>query len=120
MYTIPFILLSVIIVVIGQIFVKKGLNSLGDIDFSSGIISSYMNIFLCPWVVLGVLVYSLGILLWLYVLTKVDLSYAYPFLGLTFVFVTLGSRWFLGEPISFIRWIGVLTIFFGVMLISKS
>jgi drug/metabolite transporter (DMT)-like permease len=120
MYTTLSIIISVIIVVAGQVLIKRGLNDFCDLDFSSGLVVAYMKIFLSPFVILGIALYFIAVLFWLYALSKLDLSYAYPFLALTYVLVALASLFFLHEHISILRWIGILAIFFGVILISRS
>ena len=47
-----------------------------------------------------------------------DLSYIYPFTGLSFVLAALVSYFFLGEAVSINRWIGVAVICLGVYLVS--
>lgn len=120
MSSIPFILIAVIIGVIGQLFLKAGLNALGAIDFSKGLMTSYTKIFLSPLVLLGIFIYLISVVFWLYVLSKVDLSFAYPFLAISYVLIILASQWFLGENVSFLRWTGVLVICFGVFIVSRS
>jgi drug/metabolite transporter (DMT)-like permease len=113
------ILISVIVVVAGQVCIKKGLNSLEDIDFASSILLAYLKIFLSPFVVLGISLYIIGVFFWLYALSKVDLSYAYPFTALSYVLVAFLSSFLLGEQISAIRWTGIIGICLGVLLISR-
>lgn len=120
MSTIPHILAAVILAVGGQMFVKIGLKSLGDIDLSGGLIPFYLKILLSPFVILGSLIYTCSIFFWWYALSKTDLSFAYPFLALGYVLILIFSRLFLGESIPLLRWIGVLVICLGVFLISKS
>ena len=114
------ILIGVLFTATGQIFIKKALNSLGNGDPSIGIFAFYLKVFLSPLVVLGAFLYFISIFFWLYALSKVDLSFAYPFISLSFVVILLFSFWFLGEAISLLRWIGVFIICFGVFLISRS
>lgn len=120
MKAISMIFIAVILAVIGQIFVKLGLNSLEPIDFSSGLIQTYSRIFLTPFVLVGSFVYFLSIFFWIYSLTKVDLSFAFPFLALSYVLIAVASLVFLGEEISMLRWLGMIIICFGVYLVSKS
>lgn len=120
MFTILSLLISMSLGVIGQLFIKKGLNELGNLNFSSGLVSSYGKIFLSPFVILGLLVYFLGVFFWLYGLSKVDLSFAYPFASVSFILVLLVSWLFLGESVSLLRWAGVAAICLGVFLISRS
>jgi len=114
------LIISMSLGVAGQLFIKKGLNMLGNINFGSGIISSYSRIFFSPFVIIGISVYFLGVFFWLYALSKVDLSFAYPFISLSYVLVVFSSWWLLGESISFLRWAGVVVICLGVFLISRS
>lgn len=118
--TILFILLSVFLTATGQVFIKRGLNSLGNVDLTGGILSFYIRVFLSPPVLLGSLLYLISVFSWLYALSKVDLSFAYPFISLSYVLVLFFSWWFLGETVSLLRWAGIFIISFGVFLISRS
>lgn len=120
MFTAFSIAMSIFAVVAGQVLIKKGLNSLGGIDYASGVVAAYLKMFLCPYVIGGVILYGTGVVFWVYVLSKLDLSYAYPFLALTYIFVALSSAWFLHEQITLIRWIGIVTICIGVFLITRT
>ena len=59
-------------------------------------------------------------LAWIAVLSRLDLSVAYPFLALNFVLVTLVARFFLGESVPPLRWLGILVIIGGILLVAKS
>lgn len=69
------------------------------------------------WVFCGLAVYALGTACWILCLSYLDLSYAYPFTGLTYVLV-VGASWLLfDESVSLQRFVGVLAICLGVTLI---
>jgi multidrug transporter EmrE-like cation transporter len=69
------------------------------------------------WVISGLAVYGIGTAFWMLCLIHLDLSYAYPFTGLTYVLM-LGISWFLfDDRISLQRLMGVLLICLGVALI---
>lgn len=72
------------------------------------------------YVLAGLCLYVLGMLVWLAVLTNIDVSKAYPFVGLGFIFTMVLAYFILGEQISLIRIIGVIQIIIGVMLVSRS
>jgi multidrug transporter EmrE-like cation transporter len=114
------IVIAIVIGVVGQIFIKKALNSMTGLDFSGNALSTYMRIFSSPYVIIGVVTYVLSILFWVYGLTKVDLSYAYPFLAISYILVIIGSWYFLGETITALRIIGVSIICFGVIIVANS
>ena len=120
MIAIVCILISIAMGAGGQIFIKKGLNNIGIIDFSNGFITAYMKIFYSPLILFGLVIYALGVFFWLYGLSKVDLSFAFPFVSLSYLMVFVLSWWFLGENISLIRWSGMIIICFGVFVVGRS
>ena len=73
------------------------------------------------WQVLGGLaLYALGAILWLLVLARSDVSFAYPFVALGFI-ITMVLGWaILGESLGAARLIGTLLIVAGVSLVSSS
>ena len=56
---------------------------------------------------------------WMAAMTKLNLSYAYPFMGLTFVLVLVLSGVFFGEPMNWQKTVGVLLIMGGIALSSQ-
>lgn len=74
-----------------------------------------MNVF----VVSGLTLYALGAVLWLGVLARIDLSLAYPFVALGFIFTMVLSVLFLGEHITAPRLIGTVIIGFGVVVLTR-
>ncbi len=70
------------------------------------------------WVGLGTFVASAAV--WLLVLSRVALSFAYPFVSLTYVIIVLFDRLALHEPVSALRWGGVALIVAGILLVSRT
>ena len=54
------------------------------------------------------------------VLAQLDLSIAYPLSALTFITTTCLSLWLLRESVTPTRWIGVLLILAGAVLLGSS
>lgn len=71
------------------------------------------------YVFAGFLLYGLGAVVWLGVLSKWDVSKAYPLVGLGFVF-TLAIGFMLGEQVTPPRAVGVALICAGVFLVGRS
>ena len=69
-----------------------------------------------PFVLLGLALYGVGTILWLFALKQLDLSLAYPFVGMSFLFVLVFSIAFLQEPFSLNRFVGTIVIVFGISL----
>lgn len=114
------ILLSVASGVTGQTVIKLGVSHPGALDATGNLFSLIALILRSPLVLLGLLLYGIGALAWIAVLARLDLSLAYPFLALNFVLVTVASRLFLGEAVPVLRWLGVLVICSGILLVARS
>ncbi len=111
------VIVSVVLGVLGQLFMKMGMTQLGDLG-SPGIMVIFQIVFQ-PWVFAGLLSYGIAMLVWVAVLANLDLSYAYPLLSSGYVLVAFGSWWMFGDQISLIRWSGILVISLGVGLAAK-
>jgi len=66
----------------------------------------------------GVTLYSIGTLLFIPALKGGDLSILYPFVSLTYVWVSLLSVKFLGERMNNLKWAGIGLIIIGVSFIG--
>ena len=86
---IPLILFTVLTNFLSQIMLKKGMTqiAMGSLD-TSNIVKAVPTIVFNFFVMGGLLVMVISMASHLLVLSKVDISYAYPFLGLSFVLVT--------------------------------
>jgi drug/metabolite transporter (DMT)-like permease len=113
------ILGSVAIGVIGQLLLKTAMTRVGPLGLRNGqAVGTAFAIALNPGVWLGFGLYGFSMLLWLAGLSQVELGYAFPFLSLSYVFILLGSRIWLGEEIGTLRLIGVLSICAGVSIVA--
>ena len=74
------------------------------------------NIYL--WI--SAICYMMSIVLWLVVLSKTDVSYAYPFLSIGYVLSVIVGYFAFHEAVTSIRVIGIAVICVGVVLISRS
>lgn len=115
------ILFSISIAVAGQILLKIGINHIGIVDFSGleALKQLFFGVIKSPLVISGLFLYVISAAIWLVVLSAVDLSFAYPFIGLTYVMVLILSRFILKEDVNLIRWAGALIITIGVIVISR-
>jgi multidrug transporter EmrE-like cation transporter len=77
------------------------------------------QIFVNKYIFLGLTCYGASMLFWLYVLTKVDVSRAYPFVGLGFIGTMLFAYYFLNEPITAQKIVGTFLVVSGVVLLAR-
>jgi drug/metabolite transporter (DMT)-like permease len=118
---ITYILVSVILGAVGQLLLKKGMSSMGPLGISfDGLGGLLWKIGTNPYVVSGLFIYVLGTLFWLVALSRVELSFAYPFASLSYLVMLAASWGLFHEDISLLRWIGTMVIVIGVLLISRS
>ena len=82
-------------------------------------IMDIIRLFFSPVVFCALCLYAATTGLWLYILSRVPLSFAYPIQALAFPLVLLASMLIFKESISVTRWIGVLVIVCGVMIATR-
>ena len=73
-----------------------------------------------PMVFVGLGLYGLGAVLWLFVLGRAPLSLAYPFVGLGFILTMAAGALLLQEQVSATRIAGTLCIALGCVLVARS
>lgn len=114
------ILLCVFLGSAGQLALKHGMNSVGRFGGDTPLIDAFIRAFKSPFVVGGFLCYGLSSLIWLIILSRVPLSWAYPMIAMGYVVVVILSRVLLNEHVSATRLVGTLVICAGVILVSRS
>lgn len=116
----PLISLAIVLAIIGQVLLKLGVQESKALDniTVSKLIQTYSKILFNPRIILGILLYVFSLFIWLYLLSKVELSFAYPFLGMTFIIMAAVSQFVFGEKVSAFRWSGSLIIFLGIFVSS--
>ena len=81
-------------------------------------IATAVSVAFRPGVIGGLICYGLSVLSWIYVLSKTEVSHAYPFLGVGFVVVTVAACLFLGEEFTVRKIVGTLVIAVGVVVLA--
>lgn len=118
---IPLILAVVTTNAISQMLLKKGMNTIGNFEFSGNSLWSTLPVVaLNPYVIggLAVLVFSMG--LHLMALSRVELSFAYPFLSISYILVLIAGYVWFGETVNMSRVIGVGFICVGTFFVARS
>ena len=118
---IPLILFTVLTNFSSQIMLKHGMSSMNRLELSPAtLLPTIFSVVFDPWVFAGLLMMVISMGSHLFVLSRVEISFAYPFLGLSFVLITLWGFFILGEEVNVWRLSGVLLICAGVVLVAKS
>lgn len=111
------LLLAIFMTTAGEMLTKAGLNRVGEFSFRWEVIwRTFTN-----WMVLLGFALILGAaILWLVVISRVNLSLAYPILALGYVVTVIASWLLLSEPLTWQKLVGSLVICAGVALVSWS
>jgi len=116
------ILVSVGMSALAQMLLKLGMTAPGVTTAiaGGGTVPIAVAIATSPQVIGGLSLYGLGAVLWLFVLTRADLSAAYPFVGLGFVLTMLIGAFVFHEQVGTMRIAGTLLILLGCVLVARS
>ena len=113
------IIVSTILGTLGQISLKYGMKNVDTYGLTlQKLLKVIISSFFQPFVLLGISLYVISMAIWLLVLSRVELSYARPLVGIGFILVVLFSWIFLHEQISVIRTVGVFLIAAGVFCVQ--
>jgi multidrug transporter EmrE-like cation transporter len=117
----PLILFTVTTNALAQILLKKGMLAVGTFTFSGDTaLATILRIAFQPFVIAGMLTFVISMASHLIVLSRVDLSFAYPFLSLAYVIVGIYSYFIFGENVNIYRATGIALICLGTLLIARS
>jgi drug/metabolite transporter (DMT)-like permease len=115
------IIMTDVIESFAELFWKKGTLSTGIDDVTFTNFFEFMGKLLgSSGFLAGAGLYVINFFLWITVLSKVDLSVAFPTGSTSYIIVALLSMVFLGEQISLYRWSGIFLIIIGIWFISRS
>jgi drug/metabolite transporter (DMT)-like permease len=106
----------------GIILLKKGMNQIGTVNSvtAAEIFRLVKSGAASPQILLGVFFQALFFACLLILMSKSDISFLWPLTALSFVFATFAAIIFLGEHVSWARWIGIILIVIGAGFISYS
>jgi multidrug transporter EmrE-like cation transporter len=115
-----FVFFTIFAAVYSQLIVKWRVGEAGPLPSTLGERVKFVAALLCdPWIITGILATFLSGVSWMIAMTKVELSYAYPFIGLVFVLILISSSIFFHEAITTSKIIGVVLVIVGILVVSR-
>ena len=119
--TIGLILVAVTLAAIAQVTLKAGMNHVTDANGGQLALNgdSLKQIASQVWVWAGLIIFAFSAVLWLFALSRANLSFAYPFAALGYVIIVIASILFLNEHVQPLTWVGVVLIVVGILLIAQ-
>lgn len=125
MVNVLLLVLSIGLAVAGQISMKTGMQKVvkesGELEFSDfkqpvELVKKVGSSF---WAVFGIVLYAVSAVFWIFVLSRIDLSVAYPLVAFGYVVVVFYSWLVFKEEVKWFTWIGLVFIVIGVVIAGQ-
>jgi drug/metabolite transporter (DMT)-like permease len=119
---IAWIIACVLLTTAGQIALKVGASSpalVGLLD-AGNYLAFAARTASTPMILIGLLLYAMSTVLWVFILARADLSYAYPLVSMGFVLTAVYGHYALQESLTMTRVAGIALIVVGVIFVSRS
>jgi multidrug transporter EmrE-like cation transporter len=115
------LLLGVMLNASAQLLLKAGMNRIGEFEFHlSNIVPIGLQIASNFPIMVGITAYVISVLVWLMVLSRVDVSVAYPMVSLGYLINAIAAYYLFAEPLSSLRISGIFIILLGVVMVARS
>lgn len=115
------ILLGVLLNASAQLLLKAGMSQIGHFEFSmANAFPIGLKVMANPPIITGLFFYVMSVVVWLLVLSRVQVSFAYPMLSIGYVVNAVAAFYLFGEPLTSLRIAGIFIIIAGVYLVAQS
>lgn len=115
------ILTSVLLAALAQLTLKHGMNQVTDASGTASLNTRTLrSVATNAYVIGGLAIFALSAIVWLLVLSRASLSFAYPFASLTYLLIVLADRFVLHETVPPLRWLGVAFIMAGIIMVAQT
>lgn len=117
---ISIILSSILLSSTAHVLLKKGTSNAADLAVhGQPLLAHIWGTATNPWVLSGMSLHVGALVVWLWALSRVDVSFAYPFLAVGYVLVSLLAWQWLGETITPTKILGMIIIIIGIIVLSR-
>jgi multidrug transporter EmrE-like cation transporter len=117
----PLILTGVLLNAAAQLLLKEGMRRIGYFEFAwVNAIPIGLQVATNVFVLLGLAAYVISVAVWLLVLSRVEVSFAYPLLSIGYIVNAVAGYYLFQENLSLTRITGILIIVGGVYLVTRS
>jgi multidrug transporter EmrE-like cation transporter len=114
-------MLGVLLNAAAQVFLKEGMRRIGHFEFVwANIMPITVQVAGNIFVLSGLLCYVISVAVWLLVLSRVEVSFAYPLLSVGYIVNAVAGYYLFNENLSMTRITGILIICVGVYFVTKS
>ena len=115
------IMLGVMLNAGAQLLLKEGMRRIGFFEFAwTNVVPVGLQVAANPFVLAGIFTYVVSVGVWLLVLSRVEVSFAYPLLSVGYIVNAVAGYYLFQENLSLTRITGILIIIVGVYLVTRS
>ena len=115
------IVISVLLNAFAQLFIRKGMLLIGSLTLNiQNIVSLCFKVLTNIFLLSGMTCYAISILLWMVVLSRVNVSVAYPLLSIGYIVTAIMAYFLFGETLTLQKVAGIIVICLGVWLLTQT
>lgn len=115
-----FIISTIFFTVYSQLVMRWQVASAGPLPVDmSGKIAYVAHLLINPWVLSGIIATFFAGISWMLAMTKFEISYAYPFVSLNYIFVLMAGFFIFNESVSIEKFIGSALVVLGIIVLAK-
>lgn len=116
-----YILSTVIFTVYSQLIMRWQVSLAGALPVETvGKVQFIVQLFLNPWILSGILATLFAGISWMLAMTRFEISYAYPWVGLNFVLMLIFGVLIFHESFNMTKVIGTILVVAGIVIIAQS
>ncbi|MBL9127859.1 MAG: EamA family transporter [Verrucomicrobiales bacterium] len=116
------LLVGLVLEAVGVVFLSRGMKEVGEMGKIG--VAEVVRVVKAgathPKILIGVALEAAFFGILLYLLARADVSLVWPLTSLGFVLTTVAAKFYLGEQVGWVRWLGVGCIVLGAGLVSYS
>jgi multidrug transporter EmrE-like cation transporter len=103
-----------------QLCMRKGMLIIGEVSLNASLIKAFPAMLKNVYLWGSLLCYGVSAIVWMLVLSRVEVGFAYAFISLGFVIVAVMGVVLFGEHITLLRVAGIVLICGGLFLVAKT
>lgn len=115
-----FLLLYIVFTVLSQLIMRWRVGGVGTLAPGADRVGFVLGLLMMPWVWVAFVCTFLAGVMWMLTLARLDLTYAFPFTGITFLIILLAGAFVFGEHVSVGRIAGTLLVVAGLVVVVRS
>ena len=114
------IVLGVTLNTVAQLCLKQGMTAIGAVSLEmAGLLDLILKAATSPFILLGLACYVASFAVWLIVLSRVEVSMAYPMLSVGYIVTAVFGYYFWGESLGMYKILGIFLICVGVSVMFR-